>query len=105
MGRIYLDNAASTRIYDEVAGEMFTLGKEYYGNPSSSHAEGAKSAELIKKARRIIAECLNCDEGEVFFTSGGTLRAFRFAVRAGQKGSRRFGDRARRRAARRGKVL
>ena len=72
MGRIYLDNAASTRIYDEVAGEMFALAKEYYGNPSSSHAEGAKSAELIKKARRIIAECLNCDEGEVFFTSGGT---------------------------------
>ena len=35
MGRIYLDNAASTRIYDEVAGEMFALAKTSGGNDSN----------------------------------------------------------------------
>ncbi|MBQ6042627.1 MAG: cysteine desulfurase [Clostridia bacterium] len=72
MDRIYLDNAATTRIYDEVASEMFALSKEYYGNPSSSHSEGARAAALLSEARGIVAECLNCEEDEIFFTSGGT---------------------------------
>ena len=72
MPRIYLDNAATTRIYDDIASEMFAAAKEYYGNPASAHSEGARAAELIARSRRMVAECLNCGEDEIFFTSGGT---------------------------------
>ncbi|HXW02019.1 MAG TPA: aminotransferase class V-fold PLP-dependent enzyme, partial [Candidatus Nitrosotenuis sp.] len=37
---IYLDNAASTPVSDEVLQEMLPYFKENYGNPSSIHRFG-----------------------------------------------------------------
>jgi cysteine desulfurase len=43
-----------------------------YGNPSSVHAFGQAAERAVEQARQDIAEVLNCEPDEVFFTSGGT---------------------------------
>ncbi len=68
---IYLDNAATTKILDEVLTNMFDSYNEYWGNPSSTHKEGKKSKSIIEKSRTIIADLLNVDPKEIVFTSGG----------------------------------
>lgn len=69
---IYLDNAATTPIHPEVIAEMTKMMTEYYGNPSSVHADGRKVRALIEEARKTVSKILNCAPGEIFFTSGGT---------------------------------
>ncbi len=70
--RVYLDNAATTRVDDEVLDIMCETLREYYGNPSSTHFFGRKSKSLIERARKNVAKHMNCKPGEIFFTSGGT---------------------------------
>ncbi len=72
MKRIYLDNAATTPLDQEVAEVMMEVMTEYYGNPSSIYAEGRKSRALIEQARKDVAHCIGASIGEIFFTSGGT---------------------------------
>src|SRR5215467_15378891 len=69
---IYLDNAASTPILDEVLREMLPYLKEHYGNPSSLHMFGRTTTRAIQKARRSVSFLIGCNENEVIFTSGGT---------------------------------
>ncbi len=69
---IYLDNAASTQIHDEVLESMLPYLKEQYGNPSSIHRYGRLSRKAIEKARKQIASLINADPSEIFLTSGGT---------------------------------
>ncbi len=70
--RVYLDNAATTPIREEVIQAMLPLMRESFGNPSSIHADGRKVRAAIEQARRTIAQGLNASIGEIFFTSGGT---------------------------------
>ncbi|MBK6265957.1 cysteine desulfurase [Marivirga sp. S37H4] len=72
MERIYLDNAATTRLDPEVFEAMKPYMLDYYGNPSSIHGHGRDVRSAIEKARRTIAELLNTSPSEIFFTSGGT---------------------------------
>lgn len=84
MQRIYLDNAATTRIDHEVFEAMVPYLTEFYGNPSSIHGFGRQTRAAIEKARRTVASLLNCMPGEIIFTSGGTEAdnmAIRCAVR------------------------
>jgi len=37
---IYLDNAASTRVADEVVARVAEVGREDYANPSAAHPAG-----------------------------------------------------------------
>lgn len=69
---VYLDNAATTPMHQEVIREMLRIMEEHYGNPSSTHALGRISRTLIEDARKKIAGLLHCTPGEIFFTSGGT---------------------------------
>lgn len=69
---IYLDNAASTPVLDEVAQEMIPFFNENYGNPSSIHKLGRKAHYAIQNARKQVANLVNADPDEIFFTSGGT---------------------------------
>ncbi len=69
---IYLDNAASTKISNEVLEEMLPYLKEQYGNPSSIHRYGRFAHKAIEKARKRVAELINAEPSEIFFTSGGT---------------------------------
>ncbi len=69
---IYLDNAASTKIHDDVLQEMLPYLKEQFGNPSSIHRYGRMAQKAIQKARKQVADLINADPSEIFFTSGGT---------------------------------
>ncbi len=69
---IYLDNAASTQIHEEVLEAMLPYLKEQYGNPSSIHHSGRLANKAIEKARKQIAILINADPAEILFTSGGT---------------------------------
>jgi cysteine desulfurase len=69
---IYLDNAATTRLDDEVIESMIPYMREHFGNPSSIHAYGRVTRAAIEKARKTISSLLNVSPAEIFFTSGGT---------------------------------
>ena len=69
---IYLDNAASTQIHNDVLNSMLPFLKEQYGNPSSIHRYGRLSRKAIHKARKQIASLINADPAEILITSGGT---------------------------------
>ena len=69
---IYLDNAASTQIHNDVLNSMLPFLKEQYGNPSSIHRYGRLTRKAIHKARKQIASLINADPAEILITSGGT---------------------------------
>ena len=71
--KLYLDNAATTRVRKEVIDEMSRYFDELYGNPSSQLYElGRKSKEAIEKARKTLANFLNAEEKEIYFTASGS---------------------------------
>jgi cysteine desulfurase len=70
--KVYLDNAATTRLDPEVMEVMIPVMAEHYGNPSSIHANGRAARSLIERARKNVAGILNAAPAEIFFTSGGT---------------------------------
>ncbi|HHT07218.1 MAG TPA: cysteine desulfurase NifS [Clostridiales bacterium] len=72
MNRIYLDNAATTRLDAEVLQQMLPYFTDHYGNPSSIYATGRDARKAVEEARRAVAAALNCTAQEIFFTSGGT---------------------------------
>jgi cysteine desulfurase len=69
---IYLDNAASTKIQEEVLESMMPYLQEQYGNPSSIHRYGRLAQKAVEKARKQVADLINADSSEILFTSGGT---------------------------------
>ncbi len=69
---IYLDNAATTPLDAEVSETMCRIIKDYYGNPSSSHAAGRNSKVLIEESRSLIADLLKVKTSEIYFTSCAT---------------------------------
>lgn len=69
---VYLDNAATTAIDNEVFEAMKPYLLENYGNPSSIHSHGRKVRSAIEYARKTVAELLHASPSEIFFTSGGT---------------------------------
>jgi cysteine desulfurase len=69
---IYLDNAASTPVADEVIAEMLPYMKQQYGNPSSIHKFGRETTRAIQLARKRVAEMIGALPREITFTSGGT---------------------------------
>lgn len=72
MKKVYLDNAATTSIYDEVIDTMIQTMKNQFGNPSSIHSFGQDAKSVIETARRSIASLLNANPQEIIFTSCGT---------------------------------
>lgn len=72
MNRIYLDNAATTKISDEVLDAMMPFLKENYGNASSIHSFGKTAKVMLEDARDTVAEFLGAGSKEIFFTNSGT---------------------------------
>ncbi len=83
---IYLDNAATTPLLDEVLDEMLPYMKENYGNPSSIHKLGRQANNALDLARNRISKLINA-QGKVVFTSGATeannlaLKGLAYAMR------------------------
>ena len=69
---IYLDNAATTKISDEVLDSMMPYLTQDFGNAGSLHRLGRDAAEAIAKAREQVAAVFSCEPRQVIFTSGGT---------------------------------
>ncbi len=77
---IYLDNAATTRVFDEVLEAMLPYLKDEYGNPSSFYDFAKNSKKAVDGARMIIAKAINAKENELYFTSCGS-EADNWAIR------------------------
>ena len=72
MKRVYLDNAATTKLIPEVLNEMMPYMTEVYGNPSSPHYFGQQSGAAVDKARQQVAKAIGAEANEITFMSGGT---------------------------------
>ena len=84
---IYLDNAATTRVKDEVFEAMQPFLKELYSNPSSIYRFAEEGKKEIERARKTVADFLNAEPEEIYFTGGGSesdnwaLKATAFALK------------------------
>jgi len=72
MQKIYLDNAATTPIRQEVIDEMVRVMQTEFGNPSSTHSIGRGAKAVIETSRKTIARYLQCHASEIVFTSNAT---------------------------------
>ena len=70
--KIYLDNAATTRISAEVLNEMNKVYTSTFGNSSSLHSFGREASSLVDDSRDIIANSINAKSNEIYFTSSGS---------------------------------
>lgn len=68
----YFDNAATTRVKEEVLNEMLPYLKEQYGNPSSLYSIGRNAKKAIEEARKKVAGLINCAPNEIYFTGCGS---------------------------------
>ena len=68
----YLDNAATTRVADEVADEIRRVMGEHFANPSSLYGPGLDSELLLRRSRAAVAQALGCSPAEVIFTGCGS---------------------------------
>lgn len=69
---IYLDNAATTKISDKAISAMEPYLNEMYGNPSGVYNMARMVRNIVEETRNNIAQALNCNPDNIFFTSGGT---------------------------------
>ena len=69
---VYLDNAATTQCYEEVAEILKTESVNGYFNPSALYKPSVDNAVKIKNARDTIKSALHAPDGELYFTSGGS---------------------------------
>ncbi len=85
MNIVYFDNAATTRIKSEVLNEMMPYLTLNYGNASSLYSIGRISKHAIENSRIQVANLINCNPNEIYFTSCGSesdntaLKGFAYA--------------------------
>lgn len=85
---IYLDHAATTPMSEEAL-EIYTeVARQYYGNASSLHDQGASAQQILEASAKTIANTLNARPTDLFFTSGGTESNFLaiYSLLAAKKG-------------------
>lgn len=70
--KVYLDNAATTKVDEKVLKEMLPFFTKEYGNASSLHLKGSQAKNTLEKSRKKIANSINAQSKEIYFTSGGT---------------------------------
>ncbi len=80
MERIYMDNAATTRVTEPVMEAMQPYFCEIFGNPMSIHGFGRESRIAVEKARKQVADAIGAKPNEIYFTGCGT-EADNWAVR------------------------
>lgn len=69
---VYADNAATTRIADEVLQAMLPYLKDNYGNASAVYKFGRENHQAVENARKAIARLIGASPMEIFFTSCGS---------------------------------
>jgi cysteine desulfurase len=89
---IYLDNAATTRVRDEVYAEAEVYLKENYANPSAKIYHTALNAKkAVELARERTSRLIGADMKEIYFTASGT-EAINWAIRGAAEASRGKGN-------------
>jgi len=88
---VYLDYNATTPIDPAVAEAMMPFINTHFGNPSSSHLFGTEAKRAVEKARKQIADLLNCGVDEIIFTSGGS-ESNNYAIRGAAFANRKKGN-------------
>ncbi|MEG0744695.1 MAG: aminotransferase class V-fold PLP-dependent enzyme, partial [Erysipelotrichaceae bacterium] len=68
----YLDYSATTPVKEEVLNAMIPYFTEFYGNPSSLYSIAAESKNALEHARHQVANLINAEDSEIFFTAGRT---------------------------------
>ena len=71
-GRVYIDDAATTPVAQEVLEAMLPWFRDECGNADSLHTLGAIARHAVELAREQVASAMGADTGELYFTSGGT---------------------------------
>ena len=69
---VYVDNAATTAMSKAAIDAMTPAMHELYGNPSSLHQKGREANMALIGARETVAQCLNAEAREIYFTGCGT---------------------------------
>ena len=69
---IYMDNAATTKVTENVFNAMLPYLRENYGNASAIYSLGQKSRAAIENSRIKIAEILKTKPSEIYFTASGS---------------------------------
>lgn len=69
---IYMDNAASTRLYDEAFAAMLPFLKDDHANPGGVYAYADSARKAVAQARWDLAATIGAHPGEIYFTAGGT---------------------------------
>ncbi len=72
MQRIYLDNAATTQVRQEVIEAMLPAMQSVYGNPSSLHTFAQEAGRLVELGRAQVASAIGAQPDEIVFTGGGS---------------------------------
>ena len=81
----YFDNAATTPITEKVLMKMFPYLTKAYGNASSMYGLGRQSKKAIDEARCEVANIINVNPKEIYFTASGSesdntaLKGFAYA--------------------------
>ncbi|TSA25855.1 MAG: cysteine desulfurase [Ignavibacteriales bacterium] len=70
--KVYFDNAASTPPHPKVFEKMKPFLTDNFGNASSIHSFGRNARVAIEESREVIADFINANPSEIYFTSGGT---------------------------------
>ena len=71
--QIYLDSSATTKPHPQVIEYVSKILTNSWGNPSSLHFAGERSATILETARWQVANLINAPNPEsIVFTSGGT---------------------------------
>ncbi len=79
--RIYVDNAATSKVASEVIDAMLPYFTEGFGNPSSIYAEGRAVKTAIENARLQVGAAIGADPKEIYFTGSGS-EADNWAIRS-----------------------
>ncbi|MEM0475625.1 MAG: cysteine desulfurase family protein [Candidatus Norongarragalinales archaeon] len=70
--KVYLDNAATTRVDERVLEAMRPFFVEHYGNASSLHSLGVEAKQALEESRETIAKALGATAEEIVFTASGS---------------------------------
>ena len=72
MDRIYMDNAATTRLSETAFEAMRPYMMDQFANPAGTYSFAATAAAAVEKARKQVADVIGAKSGDIYFTSGGT---------------------------------
>lgn len=69
---IYLDNAATTKVSEDVLNAMLPYFTQVYSNPSAVYSFAGKAKKAVDEARVQAAKLINAGAEEIYFTGGGS---------------------------------